>query len=133
MRFLTAYHVDGGRIRDLWHLAWRPPAVPTDPDATEVIRRLHAARAAGDEKSRAARFAPGARHFCPSGRLRTLPDRPCPATVDASAARIDVTALFAVGELVVEQATISGVDRRDQLTIYRVRNGLITDVWHPAP
>jgi predicted SnoaL-like aldol condensation-catalyzing enzyme len=125
MRFLTAYRLEGGRIRDLWHLAWRPPATPTDPDTADVVRRWNAARTSGDEKTSRALVDPGARHFCPSDNVRDLADRPC-ATSTNVAASADVAALFAVGDLVVEQSRFAGNAR---ISIYRVHDGRIVTTW----
>jgi ketosteroid isomerase-like protein len=128
MRFLTAYRVEGGLIRDLWHLAWRPPAAPTDPDTADVVRRWNAARTSGDEKTSRALVDPGARHFCPSDNARALADRPCVSFTDVTA-RTDVEVLFAVGDLVVEQSRIAGKAR---MSIYRVHDGRIFTTWRLA-
>jgi hypothetical protein len=124
MRFLTAYRLEGGRIRDLWHLAWRPPVAPTDPDTADVVRKWNAARSSGDEKTSRALVDPEARHFCPSDNARDLADRPCATTNVAAGA--NVAALFAVGDLVVEQSSFAGNAR---VSIYRVRDGRIVTTW----
>jgi uncharacterized protein len=139
MRFLTAYRVQRDRIVDLWHIAWLPTTAPADAVSADVIRRLNAARMAGDEEKFLALFDRGVQHFCPAADLRTLADRPCaqsdhPATSGATLERTHVIAQFAVGDLIVEQSRIKAISGKpaeatDRILIYRVRDGRIAVTW----
>jgi hypothetical protein len=132
-QYLTAYRIQNGRIRDLWHLAWLTPAATGEPNAVGVIQQLHAARQAADEKTFLALFDPHARHFCPSAASRTLSELPCARSTDA-AIGTDVIALFAVGNLVVEQSRVkrytgNAQETIDRVSIYRIRDGRIVVAW----
>ena len=147
MRFLTAYRVRDGQIRDLWHIAWLPAEQPARPDPADAIRQLIAANNARDADRFIALFSPDAKHFRYSADPRRLADQPSKTVVDAASRdrtyrkyfaaqplRVEAVALFSVGDLVVEQSQVSGFADApgkvvNEVSIYRIRDGRIVDDW----
>lgn len=134
MAFLTGYRVNGGLIRDLWHLAWTRADATLSRDTRATIDALIAARQARDADRVNALFAPDAQRFRYSNNSRTLADAPSSAPIDDTSSPINIVKVFAVGDLAVVQSEVTGqagapAQTVTRVTIYRISSGRITAAW----
>lgn len=143
---LAIYRVRDGLIQDLWHLS---KAAQDDAAAArssaEVIAKLGAANNRGDVEAFLALFSPRAKNFRNSGAAHTLGDKPSVRIVDEKTRREAYLQMFAQGApaqvqtlgtvalndtiVVREVATLPTGKVIDEISVYRVENGLIVRDW----
>jgi hypothetical protein len=143
---LALYRVRDGLIRDAWQLAAAPEeGGATSRVAAEVAGRLAEVNNRGDIEGFLALFSPKAKNFRNSGDPHALGDKPSTRVVDEKTRRDSVTRMFAtgaaarvetlntlaLGNLVVarEIATLPSGKVVDEMSVYRVENGLIVHDW----
>lgn len=143
---LALYRVRDGLIHDAWQLAEaREEGGATSRAAAEVARRLAEVNNRGDVEGFLALFSPQARNFRNSGDPHALGDKASVRVVDEKTRRDSVTKMFAtggaaqvqtlntvtLGNLVVarEVATLPNGKVVDEMSVYRVENGLIQRDW----
>lgn len=143
---LAIYRVHEGLIQDLWHLlqADEDPSAASR-EAEDVIRRFVSANNRGDVKAFLALFGSQARNFRNSGDVHSLGDRPSVRIVDEKSrrdayealfakgapAQVETVATVALGPLIVARdvATLPTGKVVDELSVYRVEEGLIQRDW----
>jgi hypothetical protein len=143
---LTVFRVRDGLIHDLYHVARADSALPqASVAAREVIERLVVVNNRGDVGAFLALFSPDSKYFRGSDDPHGLADRASKTVYDqesrrkaftamfakGSPAQVEIVSIFAVGDLVMsrDRATLPTGKVLDEITIYRVRNGLITHDW----
>jgi hypothetical protein len=143
---LAIYRVRDGLIRNLWHIA------ETDRDdaaaaraSQDVVARLAAANNRGDVEAFLALFGSRAKNFRNTGDPHALGDKPSVRIVDARTRREAYLQMFAKGppaqvetlgtvalnDMVVarEVATLPTGKVIDEISVYRIENGLIVRDW----
>lgn len=146
---LTIFRVRNDLIDRIWHVAIEEDATPQSGDAAKAtIGRLVEANNRGDVDAFLALFSPDARNF----HFRHDPERPGGApsrsVVDKQSrervfremfakgapAQVKTVDSLALGEWVVarDEAVRPDGTVLDELSIYRVRDGLIIDDWYMA-
>jgi hypothetical protein len=143
---LAIYRVRDGLIQDLWHIA---TADRDDAGAArsseDVVARLAAANNRGDVEAFLALFSPHAKNFRNTGDPHALGDKPSVRIVDAKTRREAYVQMFANGapaqvetlgtvalnHMVVarEVATLPTGKVIDEISVYRIENGLIVRDW----
>ena len=118
---------------------------PLDGTASEsVVRALIDAGNRSDVETWLSLFHPNARHFLKSRTEHALADRPSATVVDSASRRDyyreafarpqktrgELVELVSLGELVMARGIFHRPDGRlHTLTVYRVRDGKILDLW----
>lgn len=143
----TAFRVRNGLIEAIWHIAREENAVPhSGADARAVIERREAANNRGDADAFLALYSDDARLFHHrrdpaqlggglskdsdrAGRERFFRNR-----IDNEPSQVEVVGSAALGEWVAYRNRVSLPDGAvfDDLSIARVRDGLITHSWYLA-
>jgi hypothetical protein len=143
---LAIYRVREGLIQDLWHLAQaQQDDAAAARSSAEVIAKLGAANNRGDVESFLALFSPSARNFRNTGDPHALGDKPSVRIVDEKTRRAAYVQMFANGApaqvetlgtvalndmiVVREVATLPTGKVIDEMSVYRVVNGLIERDW----
>jgi hypothetical protein len=143
---LAIYRVRDALIQDLWHLA-----IAQQDDAAaarssqDVVARLAAASNRGDVEAFLALFSPRAKNFRNTGDPHALGDKPSAKIVDEKSRRDVYLQMFANGapaqvqtlgsvalnDMVVarEVATLPTGKIIDEISVYRIENGLIARDW----
>ena len=143
---LAIYRVRDGLIQDLWQIAKaeRDDAVMAR-SAEDVVARLAAANNRGDVEAFLALFSPRAKNFRNSGDAHALGDKPSVRIVDEKTRREAYLQMFANGapaqvqtlgtvalnDMIVarEVATLPTGKVLDEISVYRIANGLIVRDW----
>jgi hypothetical protein len=143
---LAIYRVREGLIRDLWYIA---SSKQDDADAAksarDVIANFGAANNRGDVEAFLALFSPHAKNFRNSGDAHKLGDKPSVSMVDEKSRRAAYLKMFANGApaqveklgtvalndmiVISEVATLPTGKVIDEMSVYRVENGLIVRDW----
>lgn len=143
---LAIYRIREGLIQDLWHIA---RAEKDDAAATgaaeQVIAKLAAANNRGDVEAFLALFSPRAKNFRNTGDPHALGDKPSTSMVDEKSRRAAYLQMFAKGapaqvetlgtvalnDMIVarEVATLPDGKVLDEISVYRIENGLIVHDW----
>jgi hypothetical protein len=143
---LAIYRVREGLIQDLWYIASSKQDDPAAArSAEEVIGRLGAANNRGDVDAFLALFSPHAKNFRNSGNAHALGDKPSVRIVDEKTRRAAYQQMFANGApaqvqtlgtvalndmiVVSEVATLPSGKVIDEMSVYRIENGLIVRDW----
>jgi hypothetical protein len=148
---LGLYRVRDGSILDLWHLARADAAVvdaegaAASREAEQVVRRLAEANNRGDVEGFLALFSPQAKNFRNSDEPHALGDKPSVRIVDektrrdaylkmfanGAPAQVQTLGTVALGSMIVarEVATLPNGKVVDELSVYRIENGLILRDW----
>ena len=143
---LAIYRVRDGLIQDLWHLAQaEQDDAAASSSAEEVIAKLGAANNRGDVEAFLALFSPQAKNFRNSGDPHALGDKPSARIVDEKTRRAAYLQMFANGApaqvqtlgtvalndmiVVREVATLPTGKVIDEMSVYRIENGLIVRDW----
>jgi hypothetical protein len=143
---LAIYRVRDGLIQDLWHLAQaEQDDAAASRSAGEVIAKLGAANNRGDVEAFLALFSPQAKNFRNTGDPHALGDKPSARIVDEKTRRAAYLQMFANGApaqvqtlgtvalndmiVVREVATLPTGKVIDEISVYRVENGLIVHDW----
>jgi hypothetical protein len=142
---LAVYRVRAGLITDLWHLTSEAqPANRIGKHPVEVLRDLMAAGNRVDLEGWLALFSPDARQFKRATDPDQLANIPSTKAYDQASRRKAYEAAFAatphgradiygtvsVGDLVASRGSFTFPDQViNTLTVYRVRDGLIQDIW----
>jgi hypothetical protein len=143
---LAIFRIRDGLIQDLYHVGKAASSSsPESEAAQEVIRRLVVANNQGDVEAFLALFSPDSKYFRGSDDPHGLADKPSKKVYDQESrrkafvamfangapAQVEVLEMFAVGELVVsrDRATLPTGKVLEEITIYRVRGGLIQHDW----
>ena len=146
----TAFRVRDGLIEAVWHIAREPGAAQdSGADALRTVRQLVDAHNRGDADAFVALYHRDARHSHVRDDPTRLGGGPARQTSDPERRRrfyrelyakapptpVEIVASVALGEWVATRERYREPDgsRRDHLTVYRVRDGLIIDDWHLAP
>jgi hypothetical protein len=143
---LALYRIRAGLIQDLWHIAQAEQDDAAAARAAEAsVAKLAAANNRGDVEAFLALFAPQAKNFRNSGDPHALGDKPSVRIVDEKSRRAAYLQMFANGapaqvetlgtltlnDMVVarEVATLPTGKIIDEISVYRIENGLITRDW----
>jgi hypothetical protein len=143
---LALYRVRDGLIQDLWHIARvDADAVVSSREAEDVVRRFAENNNRGDVEAFLALFAPHAKNFRNSGQPHAIGDKPSVSMVDQKSRRETYLKMFAngapaqvqtlgtvaLGNMIVarEVATLPTGKVLDEISIYRIENGLIVHDW----
>jgi hypothetical protein len=143
---LAIYRVRDGLIQDLWHIA-----IAQQDDAAvarssqEVVARFAAANNRGDVEAFLALFSPRAKNFRNTGDPHALGDKPSTKIVDEKSrrdaylqmfangapAQVETLGTIALNDIIVarEVATLPTGKVVDEISVYRIENGLITRDW----
>lgn len=143
---LNLYRVRDGLIQDLWHIA-RTESLGAEAsrDAEAVIHRFAEANNRGDVEAFLALFSPQAKNFRNSGEPHTLGDKPSVRVVDEKTRReayvkmfahgaqpnVETLGTVALGGMIFarEVATLPNGKVVDEISLYRIENGLILHDW----
>lgn len=143
---LAIYRVRDGLIQDLWHIA---KAAQDDAAAArtseEVVAKFAAANNRGDVEAFLALFSPRAKNFRNSGDPHALGDKPSARIVDektrreaylqmfanGAPAQVETLGTVALNDMFVarEVATLPSGKVLDEISVYRIENGLIVRDW----
>ena len=143
---LAIYRVRDGLIQDLWHLAQaEQDDAAASRSAEEVIAKFGAANNRGDVEAFLALFSPQAKNFRNTGDPHALGDKPSARIVDEKTRRAAYLQMFANGApaqvqtlgtvalndmiVVREVATLPTGKVIDEISVYRIENGLIVRDW----
>ena len=143
---LAIYRIGDGLIQDLWHIAQAGQDDAAAARAAEaVVAKLAAANNRGDVEAFLALFSPRAKNFRNSGDPHALGDKPSVRIVDEKSRRAAYLQMFANGapaqvqtlgtialnDMVVarEVATLPTGKVIDEISVYRIENGLVTRDW----
>jgi hypothetical protein len=143
---LAIYRIRDGLIQNLWHLARaEKDDLAASRAAGEVIAKFAAANNRGDLEAFLALFSPRAKNFRNSGDPHALGDKPSTRMVDEKSRRAAYEQMFANGapaqvetlgtvalnNLIVarEVATLPTGKVLDEISVYRIENGLIVSDW----
>ena len=143
---LAIYRVRDGLIQDLWHLvSAEKDDAAASRSAEETIARFGAANNRGDLESFLVLFSPGAKNFRNTGDPHALGDKPSVRIVDEKTRRVAYAQMFAKGApaqvetlgtvalndmiVVREVATLPTGKVVDEMSVYRIVNGLIERDW----
>ena len=143
---LAIYRVRDGLIQDLWHLVQaEQDDAAASRSAEEVIAKLGAANNRGDVEAFLALFSPQAKNFRNTGDPHALGDKPSARIVDEKTRRAAYLQMFANGApaqvqtlgtvalsdmiVVREVATLPTGKVIDEMSVYRIENGLIVRDW----
>jgi hypothetical protein len=142
---LAVYRVRAGLIEDLWHVTRdAPPGAPAGQRPDQVLRDLMAAGNRVDVEGWLALFSPDAKQFKRATDPDQLANLPSTKAYDQASRRKAYEAAFAatphgradifhtisVGDLVAARGSFTFPDQViHTLTIYRIRDGLIHDIW----
>lgn len=143
---LAIYRVRDGLIQDLWHLA-----IASQDDAAaarssqEVVAKFAAANNRGDVEAFLALFSPRAKNFRNTGNPHALGDKPAAKIVDEKSrrdaylqmfangapAQVETLGTVALNDMIVarEVATLPTGKVVDEISVYRIENGLIARDW----
>lgn len=143
---LAIYRVRDGLIQDLWHIA-----IAQQDDAAaarssqEVVARFVAANNRGDVEGFLALFSPHAKNFRNTGDPHALGDKPSVKIVDEKSrrdaylqmfangapAQVETLGTVALNDMVAarEVATLPTGKVVDEISVYRIENGLIVRDW----
>jgi hypothetical protein len=142
---MSVTRVRDGKILDLWHVArddGSAPRVGKSPEA--VLRELMAAGNRVDVEGWLALFSPDAKQWKRARELDQLANVPSVKAFDQASrrkayeeafaatphGRADILDTLSVGDLVASRGTFTFPDRViHTLTIYRVQDGLLQDIW----
>ena len=147
---LSMYRVRDGLIQDLWHLvrvdsAGAAAGGRAQSEAEAVVHRLAEVNNRGDVEAFLALFSPHAKNFRNSGEPHTIGDKPSTRMVDQKTRREAYLKMFAngapaqvqtlgtigLGNMIAarEVATLPTGKVIDEISIYRVEDGLIQHDW----
>jgi hypothetical protein len=143
---LAIYRVREGLIQDLWYIATsKQDDVAAAKSAEDVIAKFGAANNRGDVEAFLALFSPQAKNFRNSGDVHKLGDKPSVRIVDEKSRRAAYLQMFADGApaqvqmlgtvalndmiVVSEVATLPTGKVIDEMSVYRIENGLIVRDW----
>lgn len=143
---LAIYRVRDGLIQDLWHIALaQQDDAAVARSSQEVVARFAAANNRGDVEAFLALFSPRAKNFRNTGDPHALGDKPSTKIVDEKSRRDAYLQMFANGapaqvetlgtitlnDMVVarEVATLPTGKVVDEISVYRIENGLIVRDW----
>jgi hypothetical protein len=143
---LAIYRIREGLIQDLWHIArGQKDDAGASGAAEEVIAKLAAANNRGDVEAFLALFSPRAKNFRNTGDPHALGDQPSTRMVDEKSRRAAYLQMFAKGapaqvetlgtvalnDMIVarEVATLPDGKVLDEISVYRIENGLIVHDW----
>lgn len=145
---LVIYRVRDGLIQDIWHVARETPQTARHSEgALKTTQQLLETNNRGDVEGFLALFGPEAKQFRKGDDPHQLANRPSTKVVDQASrrkayqqmfaqgppAQIEMVKMFAVGDLAIahERARVASDPDHfsDNLTILRVRDGLIQDIW----
>lgn len=143
---LAIYRVRDGLIQDLWHLARaEQDDAAAVRSAEQVVTKFAAANNRGDLEAFLALFSPRAKNFRNSGDPHALGDKPSARIVDEKTRRAAYQQMFANGapaqvetlgtvaldDMIVarEVATLPTGKVLDEISVYRIENGLIVHDW----
>jgi hypothetical protein len=143
---LAIYRIRDGLIQDLWHISKAAQDDAAAAHAAEaVVAKLAAANNRGDVEAFLALFDPRAKNFRNTGDPHALGDKPSARIVDEKSRRAAFLQMFAKGapaqvetlgtialnDMVVarEVARLPTGQVIDEISVYRIANGLITRDW----
>lgn len=143
---LAIYRVRDGLIQDLWHIASaQQDDTAVARSSQEVVARFAAANNRGDVEAFLALFSPRAKNFRNTGDPHALGDKPSTKIVDEKSrrdaylqmfangapAQVETLGTVALNDMVVarELATLPTGKVVDEISVYRVENGLIACDW----
>lgn len=148
---LVMHRVKDGVIQDIWHIAKETPETAQhSARGLQVTRDLVEVNNRADAEGFLALFHPDARQFRKAEDPHRLADRPSKTVVDHASrqkayramfaqgplVQVELLDAFAVGDLVVARERVRNAKKpgvlSDTLTILRVRDGLIHDIWDVA-
>ena len=143
---LGIYRIRDGLIQDLWHIVRAEKDDPAAASAAEqVVTKFAAANNRGDLEAFLALFSPSAKNFRNTGDPHALGDQPSARIVDEKTRRAAYSQMFAKGapaqvetlgtvalnDMIVarEVATLPDGKVIDEISVYRIENGLIMHDW----
>ncbi len=143
---LGIYRIRDGLIQDLWHVVRsEKDDVAAASAAGQVVAKLAAANNRGDVEAFLALFSPRAKNFRNTGDPHALGDKPSARIVDEQTRRAAYLQMFAKGapaqvetlgtvalnDMIVarEVATLTDGKVIDEISVYRIENGLIVHDW----
>lgn len=143
---LAIYRVRDGLIQDLWHIALaQQDDAAVARSSQEVVARFAAANNRGDVEAFLALFSPRAKNFRNTGDPHALGDKPSTKIVDEKSrrdaylqmfangapAQVETLGTIALNDMVVarEVATLPTGKVVDEISVYRIENGLIVRDW----
>ena len=143
---LGIYRIRDGLIQDLWHIVRAEQDDAAKSRAAEdVVAKFAAANNRGDLEAFLALFSPKAKNFRNSGDPHALGDKPSARIVDEKTRRAAYAQMFANGapaqvetlgtvalnDTIVarEVATLPSGKVLDEISVYRIENGLIVRDW----
>lgn len=143
---LAIYRVRDGLIQDLWHIASaQQDDTAVARSSQEVVARFAAANNRGDVEAFLALFSPRAKNFRNTGDPHALGDKPSTKIVDEKSrrdaylqmfangapAQVETLGTVALNDMVVarEVATLPTGNVVDEISVYRIDNGLIVRDW----
>ena len=143
---LAIYRVRDGLIQDLWHLAIaQQDDAAAARSSVDIAAKIAAANNRGDVEAFLALFSPRAKNFRNTGDPHALGDKPSAKIVDEKSRRDAYLQMFANGapaqvatlgtvalnDMVVarEVATLPTGKVIDEISVYRIENGLIVRDW----
>jgi hypothetical protein len=147
---LSMYRVRDGLIQDLWHLvrvdsAGAAAGSKGQSEAEAVVHRLAEVNNRGDVEAFLALFSPHAKNFRNSGEPHTIGDKPSTRMVDqktrreaylkmfanGAPAQVQILGTIGLGNMIAarEVATLPTGKVIDEISIYRVEDGLIQHDW----
>jgi hypothetical protein len=143
---LGIYRIRDGLIQDLWHILRAEKDDPAAASVAEqVVTKFAAANNRGDLEAFLALFSPSAKNFRNTGDPHALGDKPSARIVDEKTRRAAYTQMFAKGapaqvetlgtvalnNMIVarEVATLPDGKVIDEISVYRIENGLIMHDW----
>lgn len=143
---LAIYRVRDGLIQDLWHIALaQQDDAAVARSSQEVVARFAAANNRGDVEAFLALFSPRAKNFRNTGDPHALGDKPSTKIVDEKSrrdaylqmfangapAQVETLGTIALNDMIVarEVATLPTGKVVDEISVYRIENGLIVRDW----
>lgn len=143
---LAIYRVRDALIQDLWHIALaQQDDAAAARSSQEVVARFAAANNRGDVEAFLALFSPRAKNFRNTGDPHALGDKPSTKIVDEKSrrdaylqmfangapAQVETLGTIALNDMIVarEVATLQTGKVVDEISVYRIENGLIVRDW----
>lgn len=143
---LAIYRVRDGLIQDLWHIAIaQQDDAAAARSSVDIVAKVAAANNRGDVEAFLALFSPRAKNFRNTGDPHALGDKPSAKIVDektrrdaylqmfasGAPAQVETLGTVALNDMVVarEVATLPTGKVIDEISVYRIENGLIVRDW----
>ncbi len=143
---LAIYRVRDGLIQDLWHIARsEQDDAAAARSGEQIVQKFREANNRGDLEAFLALFSPRAKNFRNTGDPHALGDKPSARIVDektrreayqqmfanGAPAQVETLGTVALNDMIVarEVAALPNGKVLDELSVYRIENGLIVHDW----